>query len=132
MKKKGLFIAVVMAVLLIGGYFVFDCAFPVAAPMKSPSIESVASITVSGENGQRSAIQGTDAAKAMTYIANAEPTRKTSVHDAPSVFPYYTIEVAADGKTFRYYVYEEDHSVYVEVPYEGIYLADEQLLSLCS
>jgi hypothetical protein len=55
-----------------------------------------------------------------------------SVNDVPSVRPYYKIEVLTDERMFNYYIYKENNNVYIELPYEGIYVIDSQIINIIS
>lgn len=55
-----------------------------------------------------------------------------SVNDFPSVRPYYKIEVLTDEKLFNYYIYKENNNVYIELPYEEIYIIDSQIVNVIS
>ena len=66
----------------------------------------------------------------LQNIRNAEPTRKMSVNDYPVVDPYYSIEIETLERSYQYFVYSENSKVYIEIPYEGIYEANQRLLDL--
>jgi hypothetical protein len=51
-----------------------------------------------------------------------------SVYDYPTAKTYYTIEVDMVARQYRYFLYAENSQVYVELPYEGIYKANQQFL----
>lgn len=105
---------------------------PVAKPIQHPSIEDITSIKISTDDNRENKISGTDFAKIVIYISNSKPTRIMSVNDSPSVRPYYKIEVLTDERMFNYYIYKENNNVYIELPYEGIYIIDSQIFSVIS
>ena len=41
-----------------------------------------------------------------------------------------SVDIHADDRTYRYFVYEEGEQVFIEVPYEGIYASETELLDL--
>ncbi len=51
-----------------------------------------------------------------------------SVQDHPGLSEYYSIEIKTDSRSYCYFIYEENGVIYVEIPYEGIYIAAEILL----
>lgn len=129
-RKTIIIVASVFVAILICGYAAYDNIFPMASPIQCPSIENTVSVTVSSDDMQYDKSFETDFEKIIMHIADAKPTRKMSVNDYPTVRPYYQIELKTVDKTFRYFVYEENNNVYIEVPYEGIYIADSQIMYL--
>lgn len=132
MTRKNIVTAMVFMAVLLGGYYVYSNMFPVARPIHCPSIEAITAINISTDNNKESKILGTDFAKTVTYIGNSRPTRMISVNDTPTVRPYYKIEILTAEKTFNYYVYEKNNNVYIERPYEGIYIIDRQVVNIIS
>lgn len=133
MKKKSAAIATVLIVVILGGYYVYNNIFPVTKPIQHPSVEEIISINISTDDGNKeSKILGTDFARVATYISNAKPTRIMSVNDSPTIRPYYKIEVLAEVKMFNYYVYKDNNKVYIESPYEGVYIIDNQVFNIIS
>lgn len=53
-----------------------------------------------------------------------------SVNDYPSVRPYYVVEIESVDRYFRYMIYEENGKVYVELPYEGVYVVDAKAIDI--
>ncbi len=132
MTKKIIVTIIIFIAVISGGYYVYDSMFPVAKPIQCPSIEDISSINVSTGDNKESKILGTDFARIIIYISNSKPTRIMSVNDFPVVRPSYKIEVSTGEKTFNYYVYENKNKVYVERPYEGIYIIDSQVINIVS
>ena len=52
--------------------------------------------------------------------------------DYPASRLYYGVEIQTNENQYRYYVYEDGKQVYIEIPYEGIYTAEMELLDLVS
>ncbi len=55
-----------------------------------------------------------------------------SVNDVPSVRPSYKIGVLTDERMFNCYIFKENDNVYIELPYEGIYVIDSQIINIIS
>lgn len=127
-------VVVVIVALIGGGYLVMDSLFPKADPINVPSASSVASMTVikniSRQDGEPREIASADIDSILSLLSEAEPTRKMSVQDSPDAKTYYEIAVRTDERTHYFYVYFDDGTCYVEIPYEGIYTVDKGLCNL--
>ena len=127
-------VLVVIASLIGGGYLMIDRLFPKADPINIPSSSSVVSMTVKkNENrndGDLREIANADVDSILSKLSEAEPTRKMSVQDSPDAKTYYEIAVRTDERTHYFYVYFDDGTCYVEIPYEGIYTVDKGLCNL--
>jgi len=131
MKKKTIVIIVaVFAVLLLGAYMVFNSIFPKAEPIKQLEVSMVKSVSLYDSDDNEIEVSDAELQKLLTYINAAEATRKMSVNDYPNVRPYYQLEVKTEERILRYMIYEEDGTTYVELPYEGIYIIDDNVLEL--
>ena len=53
-----------------------------------------------------------------------------SVNDYPVVSPYYVVEVQLAERFMRYMIYEDNCTAYVEIPYEGVYKIDKEVVSI--
>lgn len=130
-KKNIIFIVAIFVVVIISAYYVDNIMFPVAKPIQHPSIEDIASIEISTDDSNKvKKVMGTDFAKLVTHMSNSKPTRAVSFNDFPSVRPYYKIELLTEEKMFNYYVYEDNNKVYIERPYEGIYIINSQVINI--
>ncbi len=129
-------VVVILAGLIVGGYFAIDSLFPKANPINVPSASSVVSMTVKKNEdrkaGELREIASDDADSILSHLSEAEPTRKMSVQDSPDANTYYEIAVKTDERTHYFYAYEEGETYYIEIPYEGIYTTDKGLLELLS
>ena len=127
-------VIVILAGLILGGYFVIDSLFPKADPINVPSTSSVVSMTVKkNENrndGDLREIANADVDSVLSKLSKAEPTRKMSVQDSPDAQTYYEITAKTSEKTHYFYVYFESGACYVEIPYEGIYTVDKGIVNL--
>ena len=129
-------VVVILAVLILGGYLIIDSLFPKAAPINVPSTNSVVSMTVKkNENrndGDLREIANDDVDSILSKLSEAEPTRKMSVQDSPDAKTYYEIAAKTDERTHYFYVYFDNGTCYVEIPYEGIYIVDKGIVNLLS
>ncbi len=133
MKKLWLIVIIpLFGILTIGGYAVFDNVFPKADSINCPTIERVISITLVGDNDTSATAEMSDFGEFLVNIGNAQPTRKMSVNDYPTVRPYYSIALDTSDREYRYFVYVENAQTYIEIPYKGVYKANEQILTLIS
>lgn len=137
MKKTitPLIVILILALLIFGGYSVIDGLFPEANPINVPSVSSVVSMAIAKNEmrkaGEPHEIASTDIDSILLQLSEAKPTRKMSVQDSPDAQIYYEIAVKTKERTHYFYVYEED-TVYIEIPYEGIYRATPEFLDLVS
>ena len=135
--KKIVILVVALAIiagLIIGGYLMIDSLFPKADPINAPSASSVVSMTVKkNENrndGDLREIANADVDSILSNLSEAEPTRKMSVQDSPDAQTYYEIAAKTNERTHYFYIYFESGTCYVEIPYEGIYTVDNELVNL--
>ena len=135
--KKIVILVVALAIiagLIIGGYLMIDSLFPKADPINVPSASSVVSMTVKkNENrndGDLREIANADVDSILSKLSEAGPTRKMSVQDSPDAQTYYEIAVKTNERTHYFYIYFESGTCYVEIPYEGIYTVDNELINL--
>ena len=128
-------IAIVILVgVILGGYLIIDSLFPKADPINVPSVSSVVSMTVKKNEDRKDEepreIANADVDSILSKLSEAEPTRKMSVQDSPDAKTYYEISVKTDERTHCFYVYFDDGTCYVEIPYEGIYTVDKDIVNL--
>lgn len=119
---------VIFIAMGVGGWMMYDkWVFPEATPIKQISVERIESVHVSDHEENEIIINETELELMITYINNAEPTRYWSVNDYPRVRPYYEFEIAIEGeeRELRYFIYEEDGAVYVEMLYNGVWEMDK-------
>lgn len=129
MKKTWVIIIIaLLGIAVIGGYAILNNIFPKADPIKFPDTESITAITLIQKDGSSVAVETADFGEILKNITNAQPTRTMSVNDYPTAKTYYTIEVDTAARQYRYFLYAENSQVYIELPYEGIYKANQQFL----
>ena len=51
-----------------------------------------------------------------------------SANDYPYIRPYYLIEIKTEERVFRYMTYEDCGTAYIELPYEGIYVVETEMV----
>ena len=130
MKKKALIICIFffLVIAVIVCYVVFDVIFPKAQPVSCPTADEIFSVSVSRNNEDKFVIGEEQIKELLQKISQAKPTRKMSINDYPAAETYYEVEVSA-SRMYCYFIYEENSQVYVELPYEGIYKSDYNMLS---
>lgn len=132
MKNKNTLILVLVIVLVVA-LVILACAvinsmFPKAAPISCPSADSITSFLIIQNDGSSTSIDTAYFDEFLQNILNAQPTRIWSVQDYPSVQTYYTIEIGAPDRFYRYFIYTENSQVYIEHPYEGVYKTTQHFL----
>lgn len=132
MKKKNtllIFIIIVLIVVCAAAYFIINDIFPRAKSIRYPMLEDITSVYTSC-NTPNATIRFSedDYEKLISNLKMAKSTRRQSINDTPAVFAYYMIEIKTAETDYRYFVYEEEEKVYLEVPYEGIYVSNMELL----
>lgn len=127
MKKVWIIsIIAMLCISLIGGYYIFDSIFPKAEAISYPSKDIIISISITQNNDVSIEVIESDFEDILLYISNVKPTRAMSVNDYPTSKPYYSISINTSAREYRYYIYKEGSQVYIELPYEGIYRANQQ------
>ena len=127
-KTLLIILAVLLALLALGGYILLDRMFPLASPIQCPSEDEITSISVAQEQGAFASITASEIPQLLEYICSGEPTRQWSVQDYPTAENYYTVEIQTSGRMYRYFVYADGSQTYVESPYEGVYKVEPDVL----
>ena len=122
---------VISVSLAAGVIYLYNDIIQKAGPIRCPDIEQITSVTL-GCNTPDGSISMAEQyyEDLLQHIGSAEPTRKQAINDYPAGKIYYSVDIHADAGTYRYFVYEEDEQVFIEVPYEGIYASEMELLDL--
>ena len=118
------FLVLILLALGIGGCWLLDnSVFSKADPIRQMQMDEIESFRVFDDEDNEIIIDDTEQELMLTYINNAVPTKKWSVNDFPAVRPYYKVEIelAEEERVYGYFIYEEDGSVFVELPYSGVY-----------
>ena len=117
-----------LLVALIGAYIAYISLFPFAEPMDAALPKDILSVSVCQRDGEETVVL--DAAALLALMADAEPTRIMSVNDYPTAAVYYTVFLQTNEWECRYFIYEDHGTVYIEIPYGGVYRAEQELLAL--
>lgn len=131
-RKKiiNMVVGLVITLVLIGTYYVFDQFYP-KAPKNFEFVGNLSNAQL--DNGEETLSLNDDAFyKLLLHLYQAKPTRQMSVNDHPTVGNYYKIDFDSDFNQFsqRLYLYEYGGQVYFEIPYCGIYKTDQGPLTL--
>ena len=130
MKKIIIILILFLGLTGVGGYYALDHLFPKADPIICPDESELISISVGTNSDVFSILEPTEYPEIQNILSESEPTRTMSVNDYPSVRPYYTLVLTTSSREYRYFIYEDRGQIYIEIPYEGIYGSDKQLLDL--
>ncbi len=132
---KKVYIVIIIALFVIAvpsAYLVFDRLFPKADQIICPDLETVTSILLNDNDNFSATVESADFSEFLVKIENTQPTRTMSVNDYPAVRPYYSVVVETPDRAYQYFIYAENAQTYIEIPYEGVYKANEQILTLIS
>lgn len=133
MNKRKCFVLIVIfslfAISVIGGYVLINNIFPKANPINYPDIENITMVSLIDNNDVSVIVETSDYEKVLQNIGGAKPTRQMSVNDYPTVKNYYTVKIDTTEREYRYFIYTDNSQAYIEIPYEGIYKADQQFLN---
>ena len=132
--KKPLLITlllILIVLVLISGCLFIDRLFPIANPLKSPSLVDISSISISFE-AKSVEVLPHDFEKLLLLIVENRPTRKMSVNDTPYVDEYFIITINTENRQYRYFLYEHNGRAYLESPYEGVYRLNKDSLDFIS
>ena len=132
MKKTSIIIIIILCLAFSGGYFIFDSIFPKAEPISGPTQNRankdrlIKSILLMKKDGSSVMVENEELGIVLQSIDNAQPTRKMSANDYPTVETYYIIEILSSVRVYSYFIYKENSQVYIEIPYEGIYTSNQE------
>lgn len=130
-KKTAVSIAVLAAVLVIAGVCcIYNRIFPKAPPIVSPNARDIVSVTLNSYKEQSVSMRESDYENMLSYIGEAKSTRIQSVNDCPYAEVFYRIDISTNEEPLRYFIYEDEEQVYIEMPYRGVYKSGEELLNL--
>ncbi len=131
MKKRIALICVALACVfaVTGAYYLFDRIFPKVEYTDCPTVENIISVTISDNNNEEAQISNEVLEKILSGISDAQPSRKQSVNDNPTVSSYCKIEIQTNERLYCYFVYEENGVYYIELPYEGVWRTDSDFYS---
>lgn len=130
-KSKRILVFVMLGLVLaasLGVYAVYNKLFPFAEPMYAALPKDILSVSVCQRDGVETVVS--DAAALLALMADAIPTRTMSVNDTPTTAVYYTVFLQTHERKCWYFIYEDHGTVYIEIPYEGVYRSEQELLAL--
>lgn len=132
MKRKvlGYVLLLLGMLLVILGYCLFNSIFPKAKPIRTPELNDIRTVSVAINTEESFLINDVNMETLLEEIIDTKPTRMQSLNDYPSCRPFYALVIKTEESTFRYFIYEEGEEIYIEVPYEGVYVADITLFNL--
>ena len=125
-------VAVALAALIVGVGLALNSRK--AVELQLPEVEEVVTVEVAtpdtaSQMSMSSSYYQEYIADLLTALEDSEPTAEQSENDQPTgVEEYDTIKVTTADEVYVLYVYERNGTTYVEVPYQGIYKADDGLL----
>ena len=136
-KRKTTWLLCIGSIIFIGviagALYLFNTIFPKAGPINVPELEDIVSVSFScNTSNQTVPIQEEDVEQLLNDLGESKPTRQTAMNDSPVERTYCSISVQTDLREYRYFSYEKDEHIYIEVPYEGIYEAKMDLFDLVS
>ncbi len=135
-KKKILFLFWITFALCVGitatGVYLYNALLPMAKPIQVPEQENITSTVLLGFRTEDISVPITqeNLEPLLSCLRNAKPTRIQAWNDYPTVWPFWSIEITTEAVPYRYFLYQDDEFVYIEIPYEGIYKADTELLNI--
>ena len=129
-KKRGILLIFLIAgiVLSVGAYGVFNEIFPKAELICAPEINDITKVSVALNTDDDFVVDDMNLGDLFAIFSEAKPTRQQSLNDYPTFKPFYRIEIQTEERSYRYFIYEDAAHVYIEIPYEGIYISDMQIL----
>lgn len=111
-------------------YVAWNHIFPKAETLEPISSDSIVAIGLTTDEGATVPVDEDALWQIFAYMWAAKPTRVPSVNDHPGIRPCYILTVSTEGHDGRYYIYRDGGQVYVELPYTGVYRADNDLYVL--
>ncbi|WP_455493605.1 DUF5301 domain-containing protein [Eubacterium sp.] len=121
MKK---FFSVIICVVCI--LTLFACSKK-ANPIVLPQSSDVVSVDVTVDENTVSCSDKTWIDEVISGLSDSKPTNKQSVQDFPYVKDYMRIEINSQTEKTTVFVYKDKGKFYVEQPYSGICIIDEEI-----
>ena len=126
--------------IIIAGCFVILAALaaiwvlpPVAEPLELPESDQLRSVTLSYEGSSVVIEDAGQREELMEQLRSSRPTRLQSINDTPAADELFRLDITeAGGNTTVLFVYtnDGDSRAYVELPYQGIYKIDAEMITL--
>ena len=83
----------------------------------------------STENSETYAMEENKIEGLLEIISGSKPTRTLALNERPGIEKYHSIMIQTSEREIYYFIYEEGSRVYIFAPYEGVYEADQKILS---
>ena len=132
MKNKIIILVIfTLSVAVVSAFVTFNNFFPKAPEINFPKTEEIVSASVSFKNEEKE-IEKENLTSIASEIEKSSPTRRQSINDSPEVRPYYALNVSTAERYYCFYIYEYAGGIYIELPYEGIYLSDIRVMEFVS
>lgn len=120
MKK---FFSVIICVVCI--LTLFACSKK-ANPIVLPQSSDVVSVDVTVGENTVNCSDKTWIDEVISSLSDSKPTNRESVQDSPHVNEYMRIEINSQTEKTTFFVYKDKGKFYVEQPYNGICIIDEE------
>lgn len=120
MKK---FFSVIICVVCI--LTLFACSKK-ANPIVLPQSSDVVSVDVTVGENTVNCSDKTWIDEVISSLSDSKPTNRESVQDSPHVNDYMRIEINSQTEKTTVFVYKDKGKFYVEQPYNGICIIDEE------
>lgn len=120
MKK---FFSVIICVVCI--LTLFACSKK-ANPIVLPQSSDVVSVDVTVGENTVNCSDKTWIDEVISSLSDSKPTNRESVQDSPHVNDYMRIEINSQTEKTTFFVYKDKGKFYVEQPYNGICIIDEE------
>ncbi|WP_454969990.1 DUF5301 domain-containing protein [Eubacterium sp.] len=120
MKK---FFSVIICVVCI--LTLFACSKK-ANPIVLPQSSDVVSVDVTVGENTVNCSNKTWIDEVISGLSDSKPTNRESVQDSPHVKDYMRIEIDSQTEKTTVFVYKDKGKFYVEQPYSGICIIDEE------
>lgn len=120
MKKCFSVIICVVCILIL-----FACSKK-ANPIVLPQSSDVISVDVTVGENTVNCSDKTWIDEVISGLSNSKPTNRDSVQDSPYVKDYMRIEINSQTEKTTVFVYKDKGKFYVEQPYSGICIIDEE------
>lgn len=97
-----------------------------ANPIILPQSSDVVSVDVIDGENTVNCSDKTWIDEVISSLSDSKPTNRESVQDSPHVNDYIRIEINSQTEKTTVFVYKDKGKFYVEQPYNGIYIIDEE------
>ena len=97
-----------------------------ANPIVLPQSSDVVSVDVTVGENTVNCSDKTWIDEVISGLSDSKPTNRESVQDSPNVKDYMRIEINSQTEKTTVFVYKDKGKFYVEQPYSGICIIDEE------